>query len=144
MSNYFELLQKALVVHEKSQQSSVRGPRIAKQITDEVEAFADYFKKLNEIKAQTHRIDEELAYALLEVLRGLEAQRRVLQSVLESAQREDDFVVQGVIASLNSVRRVTYAQKLSDRKFLSDVEDIFDLIRDDMGIFYSDKTDSIF
>ena len=134
MSNYQQLLQQALIVHENAQQS-VRGPLSAKRISDAVDGFTAPFDQLEAAlaKAKTGEGGDLNADAIRDALRSLSAQRDVLQSVIERAESDDDLTVKGVTVDQPKARERADKQKAVDQQFLAKVDEVLALARDDAG-----------
>jgi hypothetical protein len=133
MSKYQELLKQALIVHDTAQQK-VRGPLSSKRIAEAVEGFAKSFEALDTIAAKAKSgsggPDDT---ALMDVLRNIEAQRRVLVAVIERAEADDDATVQNVVVERSAARALAGKQKEADQAFLAKLDEIFDLVREDLG-----------
>jgi hypothetical protein len=134
MSKYQELLKQALIVHDTAQQK-VRGPLSAKRIADAVDGFAKPFEALDTIAANSKPggNGEPDDTALMDVLRNIEAQRRVLVAIVERAEADDDATVQNVVVDRTSARALAGKQKEADQAFLAKLDEIFDLVREDLG-----------
>jgi hypothetical protein len=134
MSKYQELIKQAQTVHGTAQQK-VRGPSSAKRIADAVDGFAKPFEALDTIAAQAKAGGGETDdTALMDVLRSIEAQRRVLVAVIERAEADDDATVQNVVVDRSSAQALAGKQKAADQAFLAKLDEIFDIVREDLGL----------
>jgi|GEM_PF-1153516 len=126
-SNYFQLAQQALVVHENARQS-IRGPLSEKRIADAVKGFRAPFDTADALKAKP--ID---FYTVRDVLRSISAHRDVLQSVIDRAQMDDDMTVRGVVVYQSAARALADKQKVVDQQFLTGIDGIIGQIRQDLA-----------
>ena len=131
MANYQQVLLEALTAHGNAQQS-VRGPWSAKRVSDAVEGFAEPFATLAAVIAK-RRSGDRNDNALLDALRAIEAQHRVLVSAVERAQADDDLTVHGVVVNQAAARALAEKQKEADQRFLAKVDELLDIVRGDAG-----------